>query len=248
MSFSLIVAAAGQGTRMGSRVPKPLIPIAGGVLIEKSTASLSKICSEAVIVVQRTAQQQFEDTFSQLNGLSVRYTYQETQRGTADAVHRGLRKAQNDWSIVVWADQGGAFFADSELLRAASQDPDIDLVVPVVWKDDPYAYFALGSKMEITEFCETRRGSPHVSQGWSDCGVFVMRTRRVRDMLTDLLNEDIADQNLLSLFPRLSGHGVGVKTLRLTDKRLTLGANTPEEVARVELEIIGEVGGTDGGR
>jgi bifunctional UDP-N-acetylglucosamine pyrophosphorylase/glucosamine-1-phosphate N-acetyltransferase len=91
VATAAIVLAAGQGTRMRSRIPKVLHPIAGRPMIEHVLASLAAAGVERPVVVTGFAADQLEA------GLSGRVPTirQEPQLGTADAVRRGLERVES---------------------------------------------------------------------------------------------------------------------------------------------------------
>lgn len=83
-----VVLAAGQGTRMRSRVPKVLHPLAGRSMLDHVLAALAEAGIEQPVVVVGHGADQVEASL-QGRATTVR---QESQRGTADAVGCGLEQ------------------------------------------------------------------------------------------------------------------------------------------------------------
>ena len=83
-----IVLAAGRGSRMRSRIPKPLHTLAGRELIRFPIAALQQCGVSRLVVV---ASPENKDAISSVLGDEVVYTVQATPEGTADAVACGLR-------------------------------------------------------------------------------------------------------------------------------------------------------------
>ncbi|MGH2488442.1 MAG: NTP transferase domain-containing protein, partial [Candidatus Limnocylindria bacterium] len=85
-SLAAVVLAAGQGTRMRSRLPKVLHPLAGRPLIEHVLTVLAAVDATPVVVVIGHGA---DEVGAALAGraLTVR---QEPQLGTADAVRVAL--------------------------------------------------------------------------------------------------------------------------------------------------------------
>ncbi len=81
-----VVLAAGQGTRMRSRLPKVLHTVAGRAMLDHVLASLAQAGIEQQVVVTGHAAQQVEAHL----GERVPSVRQEPQLGTADAVRVGL--------------------------------------------------------------------------------------------------------------------------------------------------------------
>jgi bifunctional UDP-N-acetylglucosamine pyrophosphorylase/glucosamine-1-phosphate N-acetyltransferase len=117
-----IVLAAGQGTRMRSRIPKVLHPLAGRPMLAHVLDALRAAGIERTVVVTGHGADAVEAVIEG-NALSVR---QEPQRGTADAVRIALQAVPPDAGelIVTMGDvplQPGDLYAGLlEALRGAS--------------------------------------------------------------------------------------------------------------------------------
>ncbi|HET9498578.1 MAG TPA: bifunctional UDP-N-acetylglucosamine diphosphorylase/glucosamine-1-phosphate N-acetyltransferase GlmU [Candidatus Limnocylindria bacterium] len=96
-SLAAIVLAAGQGTRMRSRLPKVLHPLAGRPMIDHVLALLASAEADPVVVVTGHGAEAVE---AALNGAAVAVR-QEPQRGTADAVRVALPSIPEDVKQVV---------------------------------------------------------------------------------------------------------------------------------------------------
>jgi bifunctional UDP-N-acetylglucosamine pyrophosphorylase/glucosamine-1-phosphate N-acetyltransferase len=88
LSSAAIVLAAGQGTRMRSRVPKVLHRLAGRSMLEHVLASLAAAGVEHRVVVTGSG----ADAVEAALGPDVPTVRQEPQLGTADAVRCGLSR------------------------------------------------------------------------------------------------------------------------------------------------------------
>ena len=97
-----IVLAAGQGTRMRSRIPKVLHPLAGAPMIEHVLASLDEAGLARPVVVIGHGAEAVEAAVADRAAIVV----QEPQRGTADAVRVGLDaiEARTDRVLVTMGD------------------------------------------------------------------------------------------------------------------------------------------------
>lgn len=88
LATAAIVLAAGQGTRMRSRLPKVLHPLAGRPMIEHVLDALAAAGIEHRVVVTGHGAEQLESAL----GERVPTVRQEPQLGTADAVRQGLSR------------------------------------------------------------------------------------------------------------------------------------------------------------
>ena len=99
-----IVLAAGQGTRMRSRIPKVLHPLAGRPLILHVLDALAAAGVERPVVVTGHGADAVEEAI----GDRATTARQEPQRGTADAVRIGLEALGADAEGVVLVTMGDA--------------------------------------------------------------------------------------------------------------------------------------------
>ena len=104
-----VVLAAGQGTRMRSRLPKVLHPLAGRSMLDHVLAALADAGVEQQVVVVGHGADQVE---AALDG-RVTTIRQEPQKGTADAVRVGLEHVPAETRQVLVA------MADAPLVPAA---------------------------------------------------------------------------------------------------------------------------------
>jgi len=92
-----IVLAAGQGTRMRSRIPKVLHPLAGRPMIDHVLGALAEAGFPAPVVVTGHGAEQVEAALG-ARAVAVR---QEPQRGTADAVRLALGRIPDGVDSIV---------------------------------------------------------------------------------------------------------------------------------------------------
>ncbi|KDE57221.1 glucose-1-phosphate thymidylyltransferase [Halostagnicola sp. A56] len=99
-----IVLAAGQGTRMRpltESLPKPMLPVADGSLVEHNMrAAVAAGTDELILVVGyegETVRDAFGDTFE---GVPVRYAAQDSQEGTADALRAASTHVDGPFAVL----------------------------------------------------------------------------------------------------------------------------------------------------
>ena len=231
--ISLIIPAAGSGTRMGGTIPKALVPINGMTLVEFATLTLMPLCREIIMLVSPSTLDVFKGALPKIQNIDVQYIVQEIPRGTAEAVQIGLNYADSDFSVIMWADHIGAHFFSPSVLQEFWYSDTWDVVVPVLYREDPYVYFDIDEDGSIVGFNETRMGATKQAFGWSDCGVILVRNTVIRSALQRLATVAEAEVNFLALFPLLNKMGLRVTTKIVDDHRLTLGANSFEELTMV---------------
>jgi bifunctional UDP-N-acetylglucosamine pyrophosphorylase/glucosamine-1-phosphate N-acetyltransferase len=112
-AVAAVVLAAGQGTRMRSRLPKVLHPLAGRPMIEHVLSSLAQAGVEHPVVVVGHGAEAVEAALAS-RASTVR---QEPQLGTADAVRVGLARIPSSARHVL-VTMGDAPLLPPELFQA----------------------------------------------------------------------------------------------------------------------------------
>ncbi|MDO8309665.1 MAG: HAD-IA family hydrolase [Actinomycetota bacterium] len=226
---TLVIAAAGLGTRMAGTGPKALRDVAGRPMIGWIAAAFAAHCRKAVVVTRPGDEAAVVQAVRDAGIDDVTPVAQVSPRGTADAVRAGLAAVDDDAAVVVWADHLGAVRFPGAWDGPVG--PPDGLVLPLVRRPDPYVYFTPDSSGRPLMFHETRHGAPRVAEGLSDCGVFLLRPGPVARALDGLLADDAgADVNFLSLFERMADLGVSVQAHVLADPLLSTGVNTAAEL------------------
>lgn len=108
MTLSVIILAAGKGTRMNSRLPKVLQPLAGQPLLGHVLAQAGLLAAERVITVIGHGSEQVRSTFSQQ---AVDWVEQTEQLGTGHAVQVTL-------PVLPASGQSLILYGDVPLIRA----------------------------------------------------------------------------------------------------------------------------------
>ncbi|MEO5986057.1 MAG: bifunctional UDP-N-acetylglucosamine diphosphorylase/glucosamine-1-phosphate N-acetyltransferase GlmU [Candidatus Limnocylindria bacterium] len=151
---SAIVLAAGQGTRMRSRIPKVLHPLAGRPMIEHVLDALREAGVPYPVVVTGHGSEAVESTMAG-RAATVR---QEPQLGTADAVRVGLT-ALDETTADVLVTMGDAPLQPASLfgdLLAERRQSDAAIVLASARHLDPTGYGRVvrddaGGVLAITE-------------------------------------------------------------------------------------------------
>lgn len=232
LDFSLIVPAAGHGSRLSRYSPKALAPVGNKSLIELATFSLRKGASESIIITQTKHREFFEREASRISMNRVRLVTQDNALGSAHAVNLGLNAAAEEIAVVVWGDHVGAESFDPTSMLNSLRGKS-DFVLPIIKKDDPYVYFEIENS-RVLNFHETRKGSPRVPSGFSDIGVFGMKVGKARELLNEWIHfkDHEQDLNFLSFFGSAMFDESKLEILQINSSKshLTQGINTDEDL------------------
>ena len=102
MKVTALILAAGHGTRMRSKLPKMLHPLAGKPLVMHALDTAAQISDDRPVVVVGYG----EETVRQVVGDAARFAVQQEQLGTGHAVQcaESLLAGQTDLVLVTYAD------------------------------------------------------------------------------------------------------------------------------------------------
>ena len=96
--LTVIILAAGKGTRMKSENPKVLFEAAGKPMIDYTIEISKKLNPHKIVVVTGNASEKVKE---HLKNQSVEFALQETQKGTADAVLSAKDYIQDNGKILI---------------------------------------------------------------------------------------------------------------------------------------------------
>lgn len=147
----IIIMAGGQGKRMQSDIPKPLVPLLDKPMIQYTLDAIraSGLCARPIVVVHPTTQQLFQETI----GTDVRYAIQENPLGTGHAVMSAQSLLEkNIPTIVLNADHPTITALMLKTLYATHMNQQATItmgVVTVPHFDDWYQGFASWGRVMI---------------------------------------------------------------------------------------------------
>ena len=98
MNISIVILAAGKGTRMRSKLPKVLQPLAGQPLLEHVVATAESLNPKSICVVYGHGGETVQEHFA---GRDVEWALQEPQLGTGHAVQQAMPHLNDDEVVVI---------------------------------------------------------------------------------------------------------------------------------------------------
>ncbi len=136
MSLSIIILAAGQGSRMFSDKPKVLHDLAGTTLLEHVHHTASMMESRGIYIVCGHGEEQIKN---KLSHLSVDWVEQKEQLGTGHAVRQALPNIPDkDLVLVLYGDVPLITKETLSNLVRAAEETNFSLLTS--FADDPYGY------------------------------------------------------------------------------------------------------------
>lgn len=133
MPFSVVVLAAGKGTRMKSSLPKVLHPIAGKPMVQHIIDTVNSLGASNIHLVYGHGGEQLQQQLSH-NALS--WCLQAEQLGTGHAVMQAVDKIQDDEDVLIVVGDA-PLIKPSTLQQLIDVKSDADLALLTVKLDDP---------------------------------------------------------------------------------------------------------------
>lgn len=235
MSTSLIILAAGQGTRMNSDLPKVLHPVAAAPLLIHAMKSGAALAPERTVIVAgvgarevAAAAQAFDDT--------AQVVIQPEQLGTGHAVlcaREALRGATGD-VIVLYGDT--PFIRPETLQRMTEARARHDVVVLGFEPADPGRYGRLVMQGEMLERIVEFKDASDEERTITLCnsGVIAASAQTLFDLLDAVTNENASREYYLTDIVAIA-RDRGLSASAVTcDEAETMGVNARDQLAAAE--------------
>ena len=237
--FSVIVLAAGMGTRMRSDTHKVLHPIAGKPMLMHLLDTVDGLGAEECVVVVGKGRDQLEEA---LNGRGVKIAHQAEQKGTAHAVQQAEQVlAGFNGNIIILC--GDTPFVAAETLTEMLQRleaPDAPAVVVLASSpEDPKAYgrVILGSGDTIARMVEYKDATQaERAVRLCNSGMMAVRSADLWRWLAKVGNDNAAGEYYLPDVVMVAAQEGRPSVAVETDSWQTAGVNSRAELAHLELD------------
>ena len=188
-NLSVIILAAGNGTRMQSSISKVLHRLAGQTLLNHVLKSIDGVeAEEVILVLQKEHQEQIESTLSQDCLIAI----QKNQKGTGDAVRSGLEVANQANDILVLCGDMPLLSASTLSKFLGFVSKDASAVLTAVFKD-PKGYGRIirdknNAIHKIVEESDATPNEKHIQE--VNSGVMLLRSAFVRKAINEITPEN----------------------------------------------------------
>lgn len=230
--LSVVVLAAGKGTRMRSALPKVLHPLAGRPLLAHVLETARALEPARVIVVYGHGGEQVPDAF---RDSGATFVLQEPQRGTGHAVIQALPQLSTDGTTLI-------LYGDVPLVRPATLQRLLNepgaLCLLTAKVADPSGYGRIvraagGGVQRIVEDRDASAEERHIDE--INSGVLSAPSARLHEWLGRLTaNNTQGEYYLTDILPLALAQGTPMRSVLADDPTEIQGVNSREQLAQLE--------------
>jgi bifunctional UDP-N-acetylglucosamine pyrophosphorylase/glucosamine-1-phosphate N-acetyltransferase len=235
----LVIPAAGTGSRLGDSRPKVLVPVAGRPMLDW-LLDLQGAVDHAVVVVNPAALEQVRRHVRERTDMD--FAIQPRPTGMLDAILAAtdaVRRHNPREVWITWCDQIAVHPRTVARLAALTEARrDAALIMPTVWRADPYIHLRRDSEGRIRQVLHRREGDEMPDVGESDMGLFALTAATFADLLPAYardveIGQATSERNFLPFIPWVAARRP-VVTWPCEDPMEAVGVNTPEDRQQVE--------------
>ena len=233
MDLSIVILAAGQGTRMNSRLPKVLQPLAGRPLLRHVVACSTELGAASVCIVYGHGGDEVQAAFE---GEALDWALQAEQLGTGHAVMQAMPHVDDDCRVLI-------LFGDVPLITAGTLQSLLDecpadqLGVLTVVLDDPTGYGRIvrenGKVVRNVEHKDASEAERAITE--INSGVMCAPAAKLKGWLDRLGNDNSQGEYYLTdVIDMAVSDGTGVQGVIADDPEEVAGINDKRQLAMAE--------------
>lgn len=188
MAFSVVVLAAGKGTRMKSSLPKVLHAIGGKPMVQHIIDTVNKLGATNIHLVYGHGRDQLQ---SSLNHNDLSWCLQDKQLGTGHAVQQAVPHIKDDEDVLILVGDA-PLIKEATLQQLIAVKKDADLALLTVELEDPTGMGRIIRQGEqVTAIVEHKDASQQQRQiKETNTGMMIMGGKDLKRWLADLDNNN----------------------------------------------------------
>ncbi|AIT09232.1 bifunctional N-acetylglucosamine-1-phosphate uridyltransferase/glucosamine-1-phosphate acetyltransferase [Candidatus Francisella endociliophora] len=195
MSLSVVILAAGKGSRMNSNKPKVLQTLAGETLIKHVINRVKPLNPDNIIVVNGHLKEMVEDN---LVGQNITFVEQREQLGTGHAVLQALPQIKEDKVLILYGDVP---LISTEVLANLIKSASDDLAVLTAIVDNPTGLGRIvrdkfGAVSHIVEEKDATDGQRQIKE--INTGIYCVAREHLEKWLPNLGNSNAQGEYYLT--------------------------------------------------
>jgi bifunctional UDP-N-acetylglucosamine pyrophosphorylase/glucosamine-1-phosphate N-acetyltransferase len=233
---TVLILAAGEGTRMKSATPKVLHPICGRAMIEWPIRAAQEAGAARVVVVDGP-KRRLEDALPE----DVEVAIQEEPNGTGDAVRSAREHIGADDTVLVLMGDVPLITAEAiDALARAHEESGAAATMATMELEDPTGYGRVvrASDGSVERVVETKTAGDASAEEEAirevNTGIYAFGGGELLDAIERLTSDNAQGELYLpDVLPLLRADGKLVGAHTVTDPTLTLGVNNRADLAHV---------------
>ncbi len=233
MGLSIVILAAGQGTRMHSDLPKVLQPLAGRPMLAQVVDCSRALGADDICVVYGHGADVVQKAF---DGQGLRWALQAEQKGTGHAVKQAMPGADDGNQVLI-------LFGDVPLLlpptlqRLMDATADNEMAVLTVDLEDPTGYGRIvRADDKVVRIVEQKDASANEQQIREiNTGVMLAPVTKLKEWLGNLGNDNAQGEYYLSdVIAMAVDDGTTVHGVKASNQEEVMGINDKKQLATAE--------------
>lgn len=235
MPLSVIVLAAGKGTRMNSRKPKVIHQLAGKPMLQHVVDTSSQLNPDQIIVV---IGHESEQVISALDGQQIIWVEQKEQLGTGHAVMQCSEKLRPGNDILVLYGDVPLITPETLLSLVSGQDEQPIVSILSFMAKDPTGYGRIlrDSDQSVKAIVEQKDASEEVQRiRESNSGIVYINGAEYAGLLKQIDNDNAQKEYYLTdVVKHAVAQNLLVDAVICEDEKQLLGVNNQQQLAEIE--------------
>jgi len=235
MSFSVVVLAAGQGTRMSSSKPKALQTLAGKPMLSHVLLEVEKIKPDQTIIVHTPKDRDLIKNVA-TNFSKTKLVAQEQPLGTGDAVKAAIPSIDKDNNVLVLLGDVPILKAKTlKRLKEGVEDVDILVLTTTLEKPRGYGRIKRDEKNNVTAIIEeTECNNKEKEINEINSGIIAFSREHLEELLLGLdASNKKGEYYLTDTIEKAHNKGLRVGTI-ITGSSEVFGVNDKKDLAEAE--------------
>ncbi len=233
MSLSVVILAAGKGTRMKSSTPKVLHKLANKPLLEHVYDTAKSLGAEEVIVIYGHGGEMVKQACSHFD---AKWVEQKEQLGTGHAVQQAFDSVNLQNNILVL--YGDVPLTSRQTLEELLQGTEDKIGLLTVCLEDPFGYGRIirNSENKVSGIVEQKDASEEQQQiNEVNSGILSCNGETLKQLLNNINNNNSQGEYYLTdIFALAAEQGIDIKTTTVADSYEVEGVNNRLQLATLE--------------
>ena len=231
MTLSIVILAAGKGTRMNSQLPKVLQPLAGKPILQYVLDTTHSLQPNNISIVAGHKSEMLRELIKDKN---ISWRIQDTQLGTGHAVIQAIPDLNSDKTLILYGDVPLIKKAD---LQSLIKKSDTGLAVMTHIKNDANGYGRIlreDNKIQgIIEDKDCNKEQKKIKE--INTGILAADTKYLKQWLSRLTNENAQKEYYLTDIVKFAVEdNITVSSHEVEEEISISGVNSKSELAYIE--------------